>query len=79
MNMDKSGSIIEDKEMGKMIAAEFSGAVIQSVLNKMNPEELKKHFRDMNVSATALKTVYDPETNTIKAEQVKIGINLNFK
>lgn len=79
MNMDKSGNIIGDKEMGKMIAAEFSGAVIQSVLNKMDIEELRKQFSDINIYAIATNPVQDPETNQISADQVKVGINLNFK
>lgn len=79
MKIDKSGNIIGDKEMGNMIAAELSGAFIQSIFKKINPEELKKHFKDMNVSAIALNVVHDPETNQIRTDEVKIGINFNFK
>lgn len=45
----------------------------------MNPEELSKNFKDINISAIALKAVQDPDTGQIRAEEVKIGINLNFK
>lgn len=79
MSQEKSVKVFKDKEIGEIIAAEFSGDVIKSVLNKMNPEELSKNFKDINISAIALKAVQDPDTGQIRAEEVKIGINLNFK
>lgn len=78
MNKDKLELPIDETEDLKFISTELSVAVLQKVLNTINPE-LRACLRDLNVSAIAVNPIRDPETNQFRADQLKLGVNLNFK